>query len=72
MAGARVLHWNGKDVPAELHDLPAGTYVVERVEATPLTSEEEEGLRAALASLNAGAGASVEQVRASIAERTRR
>ncbi len=26
---ARVVTWNGKDVPAELRELPAGRYVVE-------------------------------------------
>lgn len=26
---SRVLHWNGKDLPEELRDLPAGRYVVE-------------------------------------------
>jgi hypothetical protein len=25
MAGARVLHWNGRDLPDELRELPAGT-----------------------------------------------
>jgi len=29
---ARILTWNGKDVPAELRDLPAGRYVVEAVD----------------------------------------
>jgi hypothetical protein len=36
MAGARVVHWNGKDIPDELRELPAGTYVLEPVERTPL------------------------------------
>jgi hypothetical protein len=49
---ARVLTWNGKDVPAELRDLPAGRYVVEPVdEETPaLSPEEEAGIEAALES----------------------
>lgn len=35
MAGARVLHWNGKDIPEELRELPAGTYVVEAIDQAP-------------------------------------
>ena len=57
MAGSRVLTWNGKDLPAELHELPAGRYLVEAVDESPtLTEEEDEGLRQALASLRAGKG----------------
>ena len=33
MAGARI-HWNGKDLPDELRDLPPGTYVVEPIDPT--------------------------------------
>jgi hypothetical protein len=29
---ARIVTWNGKDVPSELRDLPAGRYVVEAVD----------------------------------------
>jgi hypothetical protein len=67
MAGARVLRWNGKDLPEELRELPAGTYVVEAVDAPLLTQDEDEGLGRALASLRAGKGRSVDQVRQSIA-----
>lgn len=67
MAGARILHWNGIDVPAELRDLPSGQYVVEPVEVEPLlTREEEEGLRKALSSMHAGRGRTMEQVRKTI------
>jgi hypothetical protein len=67
MAGGRTLHWNGKDVPAELRELPAGTYVVEAVDGSPaLTADEEDGLRVAMASLRAGKGRSVDQVRQTI------
>lgn len=66
MAGARVLRWNGHDLPDELRELPAGTYVVEAVDAL-LTPEEDEGLERALASLRAGKGRSLDQVRQSIA-----
>ena len=53
---ARVLTWNGKDVPAELRDLPAGRYVVEPMdeEAPALSPEEEAGIEAALESYRLG------------------
>jgi len=62
---ARVLNWNGKDLPAELRSLPAGRYVVEPVDALPpeLTREEEEGLREAIAEIQRGEGESPEAVR---------
>jgi hypothetical protein len=67
MAGARVLHWNGKDIPEELRELPAGTYVVESVDVAPsLTRDEEQGIAEALASLHAGNGRSADQVRQTI------
>jgi hypothetical protein len=53
---ARVVTWNGRDVPAELRDLPAGRYIVEAVEdeAPALTPEEEAGIEAALESYRQG------------------
>ena len=52
---ARTLTWNGKDVPPELRDLPAGRYVVEAVDEAPaLTPEEEAGIEAALESYRQG------------------
>lgn len=67
MAGARVLHWNGKDIPEELRELPAGTYIVEAIdEARTLTSDEDQGIAQALASLRAGKGRTPDQVRQSI------
>jgi hypothetical protein len=53
---ARILTWNGKDVPAELQQLPAGRYVVEAVdeEAPALSAEEEAGIEAALGSYRQG------------------
>lgn len=62
MAGARVLRWNGTDLPDELRELPAGTYVVEAVDAPLLTQDEDEGLVKALESLRAGKSRSLEQV----------
>ena len=43
---ARVVTWNGKDVPAELRELSAGRYVVEPVDDdTPvLPCDEEAGI----------------------------
>ena len=52
---ARVLTWNGKDVPPELRELPAGRYVVEAVDDPPaLSPEEEAGIEAALESYRQG------------------
>jgi hypothetical protein len=53
---AHVVTWNGKDLPPELHDLPAGRYVVEAVEeeAPVLSAEEEAGIEAALESYRQG------------------
>lgn len=53
---ARVVTWNGKDVPPEFRELPAGRYVVEAVEdqTLPLTPEEEAGIEAALDSYRQG------------------
>lgn len=73
MAGARVLHWNGKDLPEELRELPAGTYVVEAVDTAPaLLPDEDQGLADALAALRAGEGRTVEQVRKTISSILRR
>ncbi len=51
-----IVTWNGKDLPVELRDLPAGRYVVEAVdEKAPVpTPEEEAGLEAALESYRQG------------------
>jgi hypothetical protein len=53
---ARVVTWNGKDVPAELRELPAGRYVVEAIDddAPVLSPEEEAGIEAALESYRQG------------------
>jgi hypothetical protein len=67
MAGVRnTFHWNGKDLPEELHDLPPGTYVVEAIDQPVLTEDEDAGLSAALASLRGGKGRTLEQVRQTI------
>lgn len=65
---ARVVTWNGKDVPAELRDLPAGRYIVEAVEdeAPALTPEEEAGIEAALESYRQGRVVDSKRARESI------
>ena len=47
--------WNGKDVPPELRERPAGRYVVEAFEdEVPVSPEEEAGIEAALESYREG------------------
>jgi hypothetical protein len=59
-----IIHWNGRDLPAELKELPAGDYAVQPAEdVVALTPEEEAGLVAALESLQAGKGVAHEEVR---------
>ena len=59
-----VIHWNGKDIPQEFHELPAGRYVFEAVDEPPALSDEEDtGLRMALASLRQGKGVDVATAR---------
>jgi len=62
---ARVLIWNGKDVPAELRDLPAGRYVVEPMDedAPALSPEEEAGIEAALESYRQGRAVDAKRAR---------
>ena len=50
-----VIRWNGKDFPEGLSQLPAGAYVIERLDDA-LTADEEQGPIEALASLRAGRG----------------
>ena len=53
---ARLLNWNGKDLPAELCELPAGRYVVEPVDevAPALSPDDEAGIEAGLESYRQG------------------
>ena len=61
---AVVVKFNGRDLPEEMTSLPAGRYVVERVDdCPPLTPEEDAGIRAALTSLQAGKGLDDSEVR---------
>ena len=52
----RIVTWNGKDLPPEFRDLPAGRYAVELVddEAPRLTADDEAGIEAALESYRRG------------------
>jgi hypothetical protein len=61
----RILTWNGKGVPPELRELPAGRYVVEAVEekAPELSSDEEEGIETALESYRQGRVIDAERAR---------
>jgi hypothetical protein len=64
---ATVLNWNGKDVPEELRKLPEGRNVIESVDAvSAVTPEEEQGLEEAIAALDRGEGADVDDVRADL------
>ncbi len=61
---ARVLRWNGKDLPDELRDLPAGNYIVEPLDEEALTPEEEAGIEAALESYRQGRVVDADRARA--------
>ena len=66
-----ILDWNGNDVPEALQRLPAGRYALQRVDELPsLTSDEEDGLAQALASVRGGHGIPHDQMRARILGRT--
>ena len=61
---AIVVNWNGVDVPEELKDLKKGRYVLLPMDEAPeLTEEQESGLEAALASVRAGKGVSLDEAR---------
>jgi len=59
---AVIVHWNGVDVPQELKALKKGRYVLVPIDEPPeLTEEQEAGLEAAIASIRAGEGLSLEE-----------
>lgn len=69
---AKVLVWNGHDLPGELAALPPGRYVIERLE--PLTDwglspEQVEGLERASQSLDRGEGVPWSEVNARLRTR---
>ena len=53
---ARIVNWNGTDIPSEMRELPAGRYVVEAVdtETVALDPDEDAGIEAALESRGKG------------------
>ncbi len=57
MSDAKILRWNGRDLPSEFSALPPGEYLVERVD-TPanidLTDDELQGLREGIRALDRG------------------
>ena len=58
---AIIVTWNGVDIPAELKGLKKGRYVLLPMDEPPeLTEEQEAGLEAALASVRAGQGVSLD------------
>jgi len=62
---AIIVDWNGVDVPKEFKDLKKGCYVLLPMDEAPeLTEEQESGLQAALASVRAGQGVSLDEARA--------
>ena len=66
-----IIDWNGADVPEELRSLPAGKYVIQRADDA-LTSDEEQGLIAALESIRAGKGVPHDVARERLLQRARR
>lgn len=69
----RVVDWNGRDVPEGLRSLPPGRYVLQHVEEAPaLTPEEEQGVREAMRSLDAGEGRTLRQVRETLSAAPKR
>jgi hypothetical protein len=71
---ARIFTWNGKDLPPELRELPAGRYVVEAVEeeAPELSPDEEDGIEEALESYRQGRAVEAERARKTIEAAFRR
>ncbi len=53
-ASAKIMTWDGRELPAELRDLPPGRYSVEPVEEWGLSDEEEAGLEGALDAADRG------------------
>ena len=52
-----VIEWDGQNLPAELHELPPGRYVVQPIDdPTLLSLNEENGIIAALDELDAEGG----------------
>ena len=59
---AIIVNWNGVDVPEELKGLKKGRYVLLPMDEAPEPTEEQEAsLEAALASVRAGKGVSLDE-----------
>ena len=67
-SAAKIVTWNGKDIPAELRELPVGRYVIELIDAESpaLSPEEEAGIEAALESYRQGRVVDAKRARQSI------
>jgi hypothetical protein len=73
MAIPHKIHWNGKDLPDALRDLPPGDYVLESVDDPPaLSLDQDLGIEAAIGSLDAGKARTLEQVQQTIGAILRR
>lgn len=69
---AKVLEWNGRDLPEALRELPPGTYALERVESAEeagLTPAQVEGVLHARAQVARGETTPWETVRAELEAR---
>jgi len=60
---ALIVDWNGKDLPSELHDLPAGRYILEAIDDVTLTEDEERGLELAFEQYHQGQTVTAAQAR---------
>lgn len=77
---SRILDWDGENVPDELRRLPPGRYILgswtlpilETFDEVALTPDEEEDIRKALASLEAGKGLSLQQVQRKVTRALKR
>lgn len=59
---ARVIEWDGTNLPKELRELPPGQYLLEAVDdVTDLTPEEEAGILLAMDQIEAGQGIPLEK-----------
>lgn len=69
-----VFKWNGTDIPEELRLAPEGRYLLVRVDddAPELSDDEDAGLEAALASVRAGTGVSLDEARRRVTARIAR
>jgi hypothetical protein len=60
---AWIVDWNGKDLPSELQDLPAGRYIVEAIDDVTFTEDEDRGVEQALEQYRQGQTVAAAQAR---------